>query len=161
MLAGIIPTSKGKVEYHHNGIKIEEDNWFQQLSYAAPYADVYEYMNLEELFRHHTVFKKLIKPFALKEFTEMVYLKGHEHKLIKMYSSGMKQRLKLGLSILSNSRILFLDEPQSNLDDRAKGWYRNLIKEYTNDRIIFIASNDSEDFDLAHERIELPNLSQS
>ncbi|MGB4970150.1 MAG: hypothetical protein WBO31_11500, partial [Saprospiraceae bacterium] len=67
----------------------------------------------------------------------------------------MKQRLKLGLSVLSESPILFLDEPQSNLDNQAKDWYQNLMQQYTKDKLVIIASNEIEDFKMVDEIISL------
>jgi ABC-type multidrug transport system ATPase subunit len=72
----------------------------------------------------------------------------------------MKQRLKLGLSILSESKVLFLDEPQSNLDDYSKNWYYKLLRENAKEKIVIIASNEADDFKLVDERIELKTLSQ-
>jgi ABC-type multidrug transport system ATPase subunit len=160
MLAGLIPPSKGKIKYVADEKQLADDSWYQRLCYAAPYADLYEYMNLEELFTHHIAFKNFEKEISFSEFVDIVFLKGHEHKLIKMYSSGMKQRLKLALSILTKSQILFLDEPQSNLDEYSKSWYQNLLKENTKDRIVIIASNEAEDFKMVGEKVELRTLSR-
>lgn len=158
ILAGLIPPSKGKLTYFENEIPIADESWYQWICYAAPYGDLYEYMSLEELIRHHLVFKKFKKEIAYKEFVDLVFLNGHEHKLIKMYSSGMKQRLKLGMSILSESKVLFLDEPQSNLDEHSKEWYKNLLKGNAKDRIVIIASNESEDFMMVDEKIVIQTL---
>ena len=40
----------------------------------------------------------------------------------------MKQRLKLALAILSDTPLLLLDEPASNLDAEAIAWYRKLLQ---------------------------------
>ncbi len=158
ILAGLIPPSKGKIKYIENEKPVAEESWYESVCYAAPYADLYEYMNLEELIIHHLAFKKFANKISFKEFVDVVFLNGHEHKLIKMYSSGMKQRLKLGLSILSESKILFLDEPQSNLDEYSKNWYQNLLKDNAKEKIVIIASNEAEDFKMVDERIELKTL---
>ncbi len=158
MLAGLTPPSKGKIRYVENEKPVPEESWYQSICYAAPYSDLYEYMNLEELIKHHLVFKTFANKISYHDFVNIVFLKGHEHKLIKMYSSGMKQRLKLGLSILSESKIVCLDEPQSNLDDYSKNWYFNLLKENAKEKIVIIASNEADDFKLVDERIELKTL---
>ncbi|MBK8449372.1 MAG: ATP-binding cassette domain-containing protein [Saprospiraceae bacterium] len=155
MLAGLIPLTKGVLNYSDQGKVIDGEHWYQHISFTAPYGDVYDYMNIEELTRHHQVFKKFQDQMSVKDFINFCYLKGHEHKLIKTYSSGMKQRLKLGLSVLSESPILFLDEPQSNLDNQAKDWYQNLMQQYTKDKLVIIASNEIEDFKMVDEIISL------
>lgn len=67
----------------------------------------------------------------------------------------MKQRLKLGLAILADSSVLFLDEPISNLDDRAKLWCKQLLQNHCKDRLVIIASNEPEDFELVNYKIQL------
>jgi len=155
LLSGMMNPSKGQISYSIQGILLDEAFWFSKISYAAPYVDVYDYMNVNELFQHQLCFKNFRNAIGVQEFIEICYLNGHEDKLIKYYSSGMKQRLKLGLSILADSDILFLDEPISNLDDRAKLWCKQLIKQHCTDRLIIIASNEPEDFELVQEKIQL------
>ncbi len=158
ILAGLIPPSKGKIKYVDGENLIAEESWYEKISYAAPYADLYEYMNLQELYEHHTSFKKFRNPISFSEFVSLVFLNSHEEKLIKTYSSGMKQRLKLGLSILSDYPVLFLDEPQSNLDEYSKNWYQQLLKENAKDKVVIIASNEADDFKMVNEKIEIPTL---
>lgn len=155
ILSGMMGPSKGQINYFSDGIAIEEEMWFSKIAYAAPYADVYDYMNVLELINHHQHFKKFINNITSKEFIEICYLNGHEDKLIKYYSSGMKQRLKLGLAILSETPVLFLDEPISNLDDRAKLWCKQLLQNHCENRLVIIASNEPEDFELVNYKIEL------
>ncbi|HRG67849.1 MAG: ATP-binding cassette domain-containing protein [Saprospiraceae bacterium] len=155
LLSGMMSPSKGKILYKFEGKELEEELWFSKISYAAPYADVYDYMNVKELFHHQHQFKKFRNSISCNQFIEICYLEGHEDKLIKYYSSGMKQRLKLALAILADSKVLFLDEPISNLDDRAKIWCKQLIKEHCLDRLVIIASNEPEDFELVQEKIQL------
>ena len=80
-----------------------------------------------------------------KEFLSIIELEKAKEKAIKNFSSGMKQRVKLGLAILSKTPILLLDEPTSNLDRNAIDWYQNLIKNNLEDRIVFVASNNQKD----------------
>ena len=54
----------------------------------------------------------------------------------------MKQRVKLALAILTNSPILLLDEPCSNLDKNGIDWYHTMIDRFGKNRIIVVASNE-------------------
>lgn len=155
ILAGLVPPSRGKVGYEKDGEKIAEEDWYRYLSFAAPYAEVYDYMNLRELFAYHVSFRLLYGGMDFREFSGICYLQGHEDKQIRAYSSGMKQRLKLALGILTQSELLFLDEPQTNLDERAREWYFQLLEEYKKDRCVIIASNEPSDFRQAGAQIKL------
>ncbi len=155
ILSGMMNPSKGKIQFLKNGVQIDEENWYTNFTYAAPYAELYDYMTVKELTNHHVHFKKLKKGIQVDQFIDICYLNGHEDKWIKYFSSGMKQRLKLGLSILSEADIIFLDEPLSNLDLQAKKWYKDLLLKYTQNQMIIIASNEVEDFEVVHHQIKL------
>jgi ABC-type multidrug transport system ATPase subunit len=58
----------------------------------------------------------------------------------------MKQRLKLLLALAADSSAVFLDEPTSNLDTEGVDWYQQLVADWTIDRTVVIASNESRDF---------------
>lgn len=56
----------------------------------------------------------------------------------------MKQRVRLALAILADTPLLLLDEPTSNLDKKAIGWYQKLVTDFSKDRLIIVASNQQE-----------------
>ena len=69
------------------------------------------------------------------------YLEDAWSKPVRNFSSGMKQRLKLALAILSDTPLLLLDEPASNLDAQAVEWMQDLLQEHVADRTLLVASN--------------------
>ncbi|MBP9209937.1 MAG: ABC transporter ATP-binding protein [Saprospiraceae bacterium] len=158
VLTGFVPPTRGKLkceDSHAPGIPVE---LHPRLAYAAPYAEVYEYLTLRELLGLHLRFRPLYRGLTGEDFLRIAYLEGHEEKLVKTFSSGMKQRLKLALAILTQSEALVLDEPVTNLDSTAKEWYRELIREFNMDRLILIASNETSDFEGAGTLIHLPDF---
>ena len=78
-------------------------------------------------------------------------------KPVRFFSSGMKQRLKLVLAICSDSPLLLLDEPTTNLDYQGMNWYRELIEKYGKGRSIIIASNVEADYDFCDETLSILN----
>ena len=75
---------------------------------------------------------------------------------LRHFSSGMKQRVKLGLAILSDTPALLLDEPVTNLDKAGIEWYRNLIERNSDNRLILISSNSvSDEFDFCTAQIKM------
>jgi UDP-N-acetylglucosamine acyltransferase len=136
--------SEGKVLYSFDGETIKEDKAFQKLSFAAPYIDLPEQLTLKELFDFHVNFQPLIGSLGLEEFLKLIYLQDAAEKQILYFSSGMKQRLKLGLAISSDCPLLLLDEPCSNLDEKGVEFYHQLLKQYTQNKTILIGSNEVE-----------------
>jgi ABC-type multidrug transport system ATPase subunit len=78
-----------------------------------------------------------------------------EHKAIKFFSSGMKQRLKLVLAIYADTPLLLLDEPCSNLDNQGIEWYRKLIHSQLKHRTIIIASNQLLEYDFCDRTVSI------
>ncbi|MBP8193676.1 MAG: ATP-binding cassette domain-containing protein, partial [Chitinophagales bacterium] len=99
-------------------------------------------------------FKKM-KSASKEEFFEVSQLGIHKKKYIKNFSSGMKQRLKLSLSFLTDSQVLLLDEPTSNFDAKAIDWYLNLMENYTKDRLVIIGSNQEYEYSFCEQRLSI------
>jgi ABC-type multidrug transport system ATPase subunit len=79
-----------------------------------------------------------------REFSHLIQLEKQLHQPLKTYSSGMKQRVKLGLSILSDAQLLILDEPCSHLDSSAVQWFQSLLTKNAANRLVVVASNSDE-----------------
>jgi ABC-2 type transport system ATP-binding protein len=65
----------------------------------------------------------------------------------------MKQRLKLAQAFFSNTPILLLDEPTTNLDAEGTALYHQLIRDHTANKLVIISSNDKQEYDFCDEVI--------
>ncbi len=155
ILSGINLPSNGKLNYYKDEKVIDGLLWHQHLTIATPYSDLIDYLTLEELLDFYLNFKKFQSSIDKNHFLEIVFLTQHKHKLVKHFSSGMKQRLKLALAILTESDVLLLDEPCTNLDISTTEWYYNLLKQYTNNKLVIVASNDTRDFEGCNSIVNL------
>jgi ABC-type multidrug transport system ATPase subunit len=106
-----------------------------------------------EFLTFHTSFK----PFVVSniEVLKIAGLENAANKQIRYFSSGMKQRLKLAQAFLSNSSILLLDEPTTNLDADGIALYQRLIEKFTKEKIVIISSNDKQEYSFCDEVIEI------
>lgn len=110
----------------------------------------------ELLFNHGLLFKmnKNDIRVRIEEVLEIVGLKGHEHKKIKEYSKGMKQRIGLGSAILSDPLLLFLDEPTSALDPMGRKQVRDIIfKLKDQGKTIFLNTHLLNEAELVSDRV--------
>ena len=129
---GLVPTS-GRINYSIKHKRFTDDfAAAKEVAFSAPYISLLEDFTLEEMYDFHASFKKM-KIDSKDEYFEISQLTQHKKKYIKNFSSGMKQRLKLSLAFLTESEVLLLDEPTSNFDTKAIGWYLQLIENYTAD----------------------------
>ena len=143
-LSGFLTISKGAITYAQGTDEIAIEKAFRLVSIATPYLDLYEELTLREALAFHLNFKALRAGLTIESFAETVMLAKDIDKQIKHYSSGMKQRVRLGLAILSDTPILLLDEPTSNLDPKGIAWYGELVTSHLKDRIVMVCSNQQE-----------------
>jgi len=129
------------------------------MSISAPYLELIEEFTLEEIIHFHFKFKKAKNGLSEGEVLKLSGLESKKDKVFKFFSSGMKQRIKLTLAILSDTPILLLDEPCSNLDSHVVKWYQEMIAQYAMDRTIIVASNNQQDeFAFCDQRISIDSL---
>ncbi len=146
VLAGFVPSTAGDITYTLQAQNISENNLYKNISFASPYLENIEEFTLNELIDFHFKFKQLQFVASKEELMALMYLEKSAHKQIKFFSSGMKQRTKLGLAFFSQSSLLILDEPCSNLDKMGIEWYQHLIKNYTQNRTVLIGSNQEYEY---------------
>ena len=131
VISGSLTSSEGKVNYFNNDAPVDIENVFPELSLAAPYLDLIEEFSLSEHIDFHFQFKKYRDGYNKGSLIALLDLQHSEHKALKNFSSGMKQRVKLALAFCSDTKVLLLDEPTSNLDLQGVEWYLSLIKQLT------------------------------
>jgi len=155
VLSGFLTPSKGSVSYHNQNISIENGEVYKQVNYAAPYIQLIEDFTLDELLQFHFTFKKLLPALNLSDFKNILQLKKVKNKYLNEYSSGMKQRVKLALALLTDSRMILLDEPLTNLDDAGAKWYLQLIEQYLNNRLLIVASNRLDEYAFCETQLNI------
>lgn len=152
--ASLSPTT-GKVQYFLDNQPLDADNIYRYLSIATPYQELVEEFSLEELYHFQAAFKAFIPDMNLNQFRERTRLPKTGKKAIKYFSSGMKQRVKLGLAFFSDTPLLLLDEPTSNLDAQGIAWYQTEIQAQIKKRLVIIGSNQSYEYECCPRQIDL------
>ena len=120
IISGMTLPSEGEVVYSISGEKLDPVQIYKDTTYAAPYVELFEQLTLNEMLDVHLGFKTFYNDMSKDEFIERLYLEEHKNKQLEVFSSGMKQRVKLGLAIMSQSKLLLMDEPLTNLDEKGK-----------------------------------------
>jgi ABC-type multidrug transport system ATPase subunit len=149
LILGYQPASHGTVKYTLNGSEVADESLFKHTAFVAPYLELPEELTLLEAIEFHFSFKQLQSHKSIEQMIFDAGLKGSEHKYIKYFSSGMKQRLKLLLAFNDTSALLLLDEPTSNLDEKGIAWYQQLLASQHHTRTIIIASNQQYEYTLS------------
>jgi ABC-type multidrug transport system ATPase subunit len=151
----LVPTS-GSITHRLIGKDLAQEEVYRHVSIAAPYLGLYEDLSLKQAVEFHARFKPFRKGIAPADVARIAYLEHALEKPVLNFSSGMKQRLKLALAILSDTPLLLLDEPASNLDAEAIAWYRELLSTHVDGRTLLVASNrQAVEHDLCTTAIEI------
>jgi ABC-type multidrug transport system ATPase subunit len=155
LLAGYLSPSSGEINYSNEGKSITRNDVFRYINVASPYCSLVEDFTLKENYQFFKKFKTLQNELSYHELLDLLEWKDPTDKHFSKFSSGMKQKATLALAFLSQSPILFLDEPTSFLDVHAKEWYRNNFIKYNNNKTVILASNDEIDFVDIHDTVQL------
>jgi len=70
----------------------------------------------------------------------------------------MKQRVKLAQAFFSDTPVLLLDEPTTNLDSPGIALYHELIRDYCNERLVIVSSNDALEYSFCKTIIDMKSL---
>ena len=99
---------------------------------------------------------------AMKRAHEVLFYVGlgeARYRLLETYSAGMRQRLKLAQALVHDPRLLFLDEPTSNLDPQGRVDILELIKDLANGKgiQILLSSHILSDIEMVCENVIILN----
>ncbi|MFZ9331462.1 MAG: ABC transporter ATP-binding protein [Chitinophagaceae bacterium] len=154
-IAGSTMLSEGEVIFNNNGKIIPNEEVFSHVSICAPYLEVIEEMTALEFFVYHQQFKSFQYNTVIADIIDQIGLSKHAHKQIRYFSSGMKQRIKLAQAFFSETPVLLLDEPCTNLDQSGIALYKDLLSNHTKNRIVIISSNDQSEIEGCTQLIQL------
>ncbi len=155
IIAGMQNPSKGKVSYEDGSKPLELNKLFPYISFTAPGQEIIEELTLQEFLQFHFNFKKPLSGLDIPSIIKLTGLEQSANKPIGDYSSGMKQRVKLAQAIFSDTPILLLDEPCTNLDQQGVEQYTNWIEQYGKGRMVIVASNDVREYFFCRETVAI------
>ena len=110
---------------------------------------------MREFFDFHFSFKRIVPGISKENIIPLTGLERFADKQLGDYSSGMRQRVKLAQAIFSDSPVLLLDEPCTNLDEAGVQQYHSWIQNYTGGRLVIVASNDIREYSFCREQISI------
>jgi ABC-type multidrug transport system ATPase subunit len=155
VLNGSLVPSAGEIKYFNGQQEVDAGDIFNYLSLAAPYLELIEEFSLNEMIDFHFKFKTFKPGIDKSGVTDILNLEGSGNKLIRYFSSGMKQRLKLALAFCADTPLLMLDEPTSNLDTQGIDWYLNLVEKFSQNRLTIVCSNQEHEYSFCKNRLNI------
>ena len=149
MMLGLITPSSGEVLINGRNIdNVNRDDLLSKMNFASPYIELPKKLtvrqNLEVYGRLYGI--KNLKN-RISEISEDLDLNNFLDKKTGELSSGQKNRVSLGKSLINKPEILFLDEPTASLDPDIGDFVRNYIEAYKskNNITILLASHNMKE----------------
>ena len=145
MICGIVAPTSGEVKL--NGKNVTE--------MGEQFRDLLGYLPQEFVLYIASV-KGLDPRYArrrTRELMKLVSLEGDMKRKIRTFSGGMKRRLGIAQALLNDPKILIMDEPTAGLDPKERAYFRNVIAEMAQDKIIIISTHIVSDIEYISDQV--------
>jgi ABC-2 type transport system ATP-binding protein len=97
-------------------------------------------------------------PRPVDEVIELIGLKEKADQRVKKLSGGQQRRLDVGLGIIGNPELLFLDEPTTGLDPLGRRDSWNLIRQLTADgTTVMLTTHYMDEVEALADRVAVLN----
>lgn len=142
MLVDLIGMDSGSISVMGKDIKRDREAALEYIGAVVESPELYSYLsgyeNLKQIARIRNISRERIDATV-----ELVGLTGRIKDKMKKYSLGMKQRLGLAAALLSDPKLLILDEPTNGLDPNGIIELRSILKKLALDKgmAVFVSSH--------------------
>lgn len=158
LFMGIIKSDGGEIFIDGKNIRHMGEDFLNNIGYLPQYPQFYRDFTVMEFLRYMCVLKDIPKDKGerrIRELLETVNLTEAADKKVGALSGGMRQRLGIAQAMLNDPGILILDEPTAGLDPRERIRFRNLVSQFSEDRIIILATHIVPDVEFIANKIIL------
>jgi ABC-2 type transport system ATP-binding protein len=142
MLVDLISMDSGSITIFGKDIKSDREEALKSIGAVVENPELYNYLsgyeNLMQIARIRGISK-----IKVDETVKLVGLEGRIKDKMKKYSLGMKQRLGLAAALLSDPKLLILDEPTNGLDPNGIMEFRSILKKLSKEigMAVFVSSH--------------------
>ena len=156
-ITGLNSIQSGNIRILGHDLKTEFEAALKYVGSIIETADVYEYISAYTNLKFVSRFHKNVTKDDIKESLDMVNLTKYKNEKVSKFSLGMKQRLALAMSLLSNPKLVILDEPTNGLDIEGTVHMRNLIIDMASKKNVtfFISSHLVHEIELMCDKVAI------
>ena len=156
IMTGMYEPSSGEAWVDGNSIKESITKVQEKVGYCPQFDILWDELTVEEHLAFYCNLKNVpsnLKQKNIDEALENTKLTPFRAFLVKELSGGMKRRLSLGISLVGNPAIVFLDEPTTGLDPENKRQIWSILSKCKKDKSIILTTHLMEEAEVLSERI--------
>lgn len=156
MIATLLMPTSGEIYYDGKNIKQMGEEYREILGYMPQKFGYYRDYSAVRFLSYIAALKGLEKKEAegkIDELLEQVGLSEVKKKKLRTYSGGMLQRVGIAQALLGNPKILILDEPTAGLDPKERAKFRDILKIYSEGKIVLYSTHIVSDIETIADRI--------
>ena len=152
-LIGLQKPTQGNIHFKINNTIASSNHIYKNSIYLSPLTNIIEEFSIQEFYK--LLFSLRILEISLDRLLSVIDMPIiKKNTLINTMSYGNKQKLKLGVTLVSNATIILLDEPTLGMDIKNIRWYQKKFASLEK-KILIIASNDIRDFYFCRNKTDL------
>ncbi len=140
MLLGLLQPSDGKATVLGYDVHKQSEEVRARVGYMSQKFAIYDDLTTYENLTFYGGVYGITDKARIQQTLELVGLSGHEHTLTRDLSTGWRQRLSLGIAMVHEPKLLFLDEPTSGVDPTARRAFWDLIYQLAEDGVTILVT---------------------
>ncbi|MGB3467225.1 MAG: ABC transporter ATP-binding protein [Cyclobacteriaceae bacterium] len=148
-IATLQEPDSGSITLGNLDILTEKEEVRKILGYLPQEFGVYPRVNAETLLDHLAVLKGILNKGERKELVKYLLMKtnlyDYRKRSVAGYSGGMKQRFGIAQALLSDPKLIIVDEPTAGLDPAERNRFLNLLSEIGENTVIILSTHIVED----------------
>lgn len=139
----------GEIQLSEINVLTQKDEVRKVLGYLPQEFGVYPKVTAEELLDHLAVLKGITNKKERKEVVSSLLHKTNlweaRKKNLGGYSGGMKQRFGIAQALLSQPKLIIVDEPTAGLDPAERNRFLNLLSELGENTVVILSTHIVDD----------------